>query len=147
LIRFFSTALSLVLLATVAAGLASCGKSNSGGSGGNGNAAGQASGIDRAAQDAALTEVKKHWAKTPEGWITARTSGSPFAPDHFLRQLRELTVEGVHTADLTESDRMNGFVGWRGGHKHSSTTWSMDSMGRFSAGAFASSKGQRQLAN
>jgi len=65
------------------------------------------------AQDAALAEVKKHWAKTPEGWITARTTGSSFAPDHFLRQFRELTVENVRTADLTESDRMNGLE-WAG---------------------------------
>ena len=65
------------------------------------------------AQDATLAEVKKHWAKTPEGWITARTTGSSFAPDHFLRQFRELTVENVRTADLTESDRMNGLE-WAG---------------------------------
>jgi len=73
----------------------------------------QASGIERVAQDATLAEVKKHWAKTPEGWITARTTGSSFAPDHFLRQFRELTVENVRTADLTESDRMNGLE-WAG---------------------------------
>jgi hypothetical protein len=55
LVRFFSTTFSLVLLTAVAAGLTSCGKSNSAGSGGNASAAGQASGIDRAAQDAAFT--------------------------------------------------------------------------------------------
>jgi hypothetical protein len=107
-----AVAVSIDLLATVAIGLAGCGKSNSAGSGGQGGA-GPGSGIDRAAQEAALAEVKKHWIKTPEGWITARTTGSPFAPDHFLRQFRELTVEGVRSAGLSESDRMNGFE-WAG---------------------------------
>jgi hypothetical protein len=112
LIRSLAVAVSIDLLATVAIGLAGCGKSNSAGSGGQGGA-GPGSGIDRAAQEAALAEVKKHWIKTPEGWITARTTGSPFAPDHFLRQFRELTVEGVRSAGLSESDRMNGFE-WAG---------------------------------
>jgi len=110
LVRFYAAAFFVVLLAAMAFGLSGCGKSDSGGTGG---ASGQASGMERAAQDAALTEVKKHWSKGSEGWITARTSGTSFAPVRFLRQLRELTVDGVRSADLSESDRMNGFE-WAG---------------------------------
>jgi hypothetical protein len=112
-IRFYSAAAVVQMLAAVAFGLCGCGKSNSAGLGGNGGGAGEASGMERAAQDAALVEVKKHWIKTPEGWITARTSGTSFAADHFLRQLREITAENVRSAALSESDRMNGFE-WAG---------------------------------
>jgi len=69
--------------------------------------------MEKAAQDAALAEVKKHWTKQSDGWITARNTGSSFAPVRFLRQCRELTVEGVRMDDLTESDRMNGLE-WAG---------------------------------
>jgi hypothetical protein len=75
--------------------------------------AGKASVTERAAQDAALAEVKKHWSKAADGWITARNSGTSFAPVRFVREMRDLTVEGVRSADLTESDRMNGFE-WAG---------------------------------
>ncbi|PYK42371.1 MAG: hypothetical protein DME46_11040 [Verrucomicrobia bacterium] len=94
----------------MAAGLASCGKSDSGGTG---SGAGQSSGTERAAADAALAEVKKHWTKGAEGWMTARNSGSSYAPVRFIRQFRELTVDGVRSADLSESDRMNGLE-WAG---------------------------------
>jgi hypothetical protein len=103
-------------LFVVAVGLAlsvesmSCDKPNSAESGG---AAGQVSGMERAAQDAVLAEVMKHWMKGPEGWITARNTGSSFAPIEFLRQMRELTVEGVRSYDLSDSDRLNGFE-WAG---------------------------------
>ena len=86
-----------------------CGRSDSGDTGG----AGQMSGREREAKDAALAEVMRHWVKAPEGWITARNTGSSFAPIEFLRQVRELTVEGVREYDLSESDRMNGFE-WAG---------------------------------
>ena len=109
LVRFYSAA-SLLLIAVMAAGLASCGKSDSGGTG---SGAGQSSGTERAAADAALAEVKKHWTKGAEGWITARNSGSSYAPVRFIRQFRELTVDGVRSADLSESDRMNGLE-WAG---------------------------------
>jgi hypothetical protein len=107
------------MLLGVAVGLAmalgslGCGKSDSADSGGTGGAAAQVSGMERAAQDAALAEVMKHWSKGPEGWITARTYGTSFAPIQVLRQFRELTVEGVRAYDLSESDRMNGFE-WAG---------------------------------
>jgi hypothetical protein len=109
LVRFYSAAF-LMLLAASAVGLSGCGKSDSGGTSGS---AGQASGMEKAAQDAALAEVKKHWTKQSDGWITARNTGSSFAPVRFLRQCRELTVEGVRMDDLTESDRMNGLE-WAG---------------------------------
>jgi len=94
----------------MALGTLSCGKSESGRPGG---AAAQVSGLGREAQNAALAEVMKHWVKAPEGWITARNTGSSFAPIEFLRQVRELTVEGVREYDLSESDRLNGFE-WAG---------------------------------
>jgi hypothetical protein len=87
-----------------------CSKSDSADSGG---AAAQVSGMEREARDAALAEVMKHWIKGPEGWMTARNTGSSFAPIEFLRQVREITVEGVREYDLSESDRLNGFE-WAG---------------------------------
>jgi len=69
--------------------------------------------MERAAQDAALAEVKKHWSKGADGWITARNSGTSFAPVRFVREMRELAVKGVRSADLTEADKMNGFE-WAG---------------------------------
>ena len=87
-----------------------CSKSDSADSGG---AAAQSSGMEREAQDVALAEVMKHWSKGPEGWITARNTGSSFAPIEFLRQVREITVEGVREYDLSDSDRLNGFE-WAG---------------------------------
>ena len=87
-----------------------CSKSDSTDSGG---AAAQTSGMEREARDAALAEVMKHWIKGPEGWVTARNTGSSFASIEFLRQVREITVEGVREYDLSESDRLNGFE-WAG---------------------------------
>ena len=109
LVRLYSAAFFVVLLAAVAVGLAGCGKSGSADSGGTGGSSGQASGMERAAQDAALAEVKKHWSKAAEGWIAARNSGTSFAPVRFVREMRELTAEGVRSADLSDADRMNGF--------------------------------------
>jgi len=94
----------------VALGSPGCSKSDSTDAGG---AAAQVSGMEREAQDAALAEVTKHWSKGPEGWITARNTGSSFAPIEFLRQVREITVEGVRAADLSEADKMNGLE-WAG---------------------------------
>ena len=94
----------------MALGTLSCGKSESGRPGG---AAAQVSGLGREAQNAALAEVMKHWSKAPDGWITARNTGSSFAPIEFLRQVREITVEGVREYDLSDSDRLNGFE-WAG---------------------------------
>ena len=117
LVRFYSAAFLMLLAAAMALGLPGCGKSDSGGTSGG---ARQASGMEKAAQDAALAEVKKHWIKQSDGWVTARNAGSSFAPVRFLRQCRELTVEGVRMDDLTESDRMNGLE-WAGEVKFKET--------------------------
>ena len=69
--------------------------------------------IEREAQDAALAELGRHWTKGPDGWTTAITSGVSVAPDHYLRQFRDLTVHHVESADLSESDRLNGLE-WAG---------------------------------
>jgi hypothetical protein len=96
-----------LLFGAVTLGLTGCGKSNSiDATSGRGT-------VEKAAQENALAEIKKHWIKQSEGWITARDSGSSFAPVRFLRQCRELTADGVRTDDLSESDRMNGFE-WSG---------------------------------
>jgi hypothetical protein len=101
----------------ISLGALGCGKSGSSGSGeaetSAAPAAGQASGMEREAQDAALAEIGRHWVKGADGWTSAITSGSPYAPDHFLRQFRQITVEGVQPAELSDSDRMNGFE-WAG---------------------------------
>lgn len=68
---------------------------------------------EREAQDAALAEIGRHWSKGPDGWTTAITSGSPYAPDHYLRQFRDLTVHSVEPHELDASDRMNGLE-WAG---------------------------------
>lgn len=72
------------------------------------------SGIEREAQNAVLAEVAKHCRKGPDGsWITLATAGSPYAPEHFYRQFREIAVNKVESSDLSEADRMNGFE-WAG---------------------------------
>lgn len=60
-----------------------------------------------------MVEVQKHFVKGPEGWTTAIVSGVSIAPDRYLRQYRELTVENVEAAELGESDKMNG-IQWAG---------------------------------
>jgi hypothetical protein len=71
-----------------------------------------ASGAGREAGDAVMVEVRKHWSKGADGWITAYNSGNSFAPN-YLRQLRDITVAGVETSELSEADKMNG-VQWAG---------------------------------
>lgn len=104
-LRTFVT-IGALLLAT-----AGCTKSSSGDSGSAGS--NQASGLDREAQDAAMGEVQKHWAKAPDGWTTARISGSAFAPDRYLRQMRQINVRGVQSSPLSDSDKLNGLE-WAG---------------------------------
>jgi hypothetical protein len=64
---------------------------------------------DREAQSAAMAELGRHWLKGPDGWTTVIVSGSPYAPDHFLRQCRALTIKEMEPQDLSESDKLNGF--------------------------------------
>ena len=98
-----------LLSAAFALGLAGCGRSTPIDVNG-GEKMGPA---ETAAQENALAEVKKHWVQQSAGWVTARESGTSFAPIHFLRQCRDLTPNGVRTDDLGESDKMNG-VEWSG---------------------------------
>jgi hypothetical protein len=111
--RFCSDAFLVAVLAAMVLVSPGCGKSDPADTGGTGSAAGQVSVMERAAQEAALAEVMKHWMKAPDGWITARDTGSSFAPIRFLRQLREITVDSVRVYDLSDSDRLNGFE-WAG---------------------------------
>jgi hypothetical protein len=88
--------------------LAGCGGSETGSSAGP-----QVSGLEKEARDTAMTEIQKRWKKDTDGWTTARVSGTAYAPDRFLRQVREIVVESVQSHDLSESDRLNGFE-WAG---------------------------------
>ena len=83
-----------------------CGHSSSAGS--NDEIPGLTS-ADRAARAAAMEELQRHWRKDSDGWTTAIVSGSPYAPDHFLRQCRALTIKEIEPQDLSESDKLNGF--------------------------------------
>src|SRR5215467_8009341 len=100
----------ICLLLATALALAGCGKSGSARSDGTGSGA---SGLEKEAEQFVVAQIKKRWIKNGDGWITARTLGSAYAPDHLLRQCRELTVDGVRSADLSEADHLNGFE-WAG---------------------------------
>jgi len=116
--------LRVLMALALGLGLSSCNKSGSGGSASSGAsgdsasagpAAGgpQVSGAELEAENAAIAELQKHWTKGPNGWTSAIVSGSPYAPDRYLRQFRDLTVERVESYDLTDADKMNGFD-WAG---------------------------------
>jgi hypothetical protein len=66
-------------------------------------------GADRQAESAAMAELQKHWVKGADGWTTYVVSGSPYAPDRFLRQCRVLAIKEMEPQDLTESDKLNRF--------------------------------------
>ena len=94
---------------TLAFGLIGCGGSSSGSSLDSGLSSESLSREDRAARDAAWAELQRHFVKGPDGWTTSVTTGTAYAPDHFLRQYHELVIESVQSQDLTQSDRLNGF--------------------------------------
>lgn len=74
----------------------------------------QVSGVEKEAKDVVMAEIAKHCRKGPDGiWITLMTSGSSWAPEHFYRQFRDIAVDEVETAELSDADRMNGFE-WAG---------------------------------
>jgi hypothetical protein len=77
------------------------------------SAAGNIMGTSKEAADTVMAEIKNHWITSPDGWITARAIGSAYAPDHFIRQLREITVAGVQPDEVGDSDKLNG-VDWVG---------------------------------
>jgi hypothetical protein len=116
-----SMSLRVVVAVALVVGLSGCGKSDSAKSekpgtsaaGGDATADAKASAAERQAQETALSEVARHWVKGPDGWTTARSSGTSFAPVRFVRQVHEITVADVQTSDLSDSDRMNGFE-WAG---------------------------------
>jgi hypothetical protein len=99
-----------------------CTKSDSDSSGSSGNSSGGAkiSKAESEARDAAMTEVNKRWAKAADGWITAKFTGTSFAGEHYLREAREIAIEGVQVEDLTESDKLNG-IEWAGKIQFKST--------------------------
>ncbi|MDB5318885.1 MAG: hypothetical protein JWN40_516 [Phycisphaerales bacterium] len=101
-----------VLLMCAITFVGGCGKSDSEKSGGS-SGGGSVSGKEREAQDAAMAEVAKHCTKGADGWTTARDAGTSFAPVQYLRQYRDLSVEGVQAAELSDADRLNGFE-WAG---------------------------------
>jgi hypothetical protein len=99
------TAVAALALAGV---LGSVGCSHSGRDASEASAAGLSS-DDQQAERAALAELQKHWVKGADGWTTAVVSGSPYAPDRFLRQCRALAIKELEPQDLSESDKLNGF--------------------------------------
>jgi hypothetical protein len=104
---FVALALAMVF------GPTGCGHSNSGDSMGSSESVPGFTKADREAESAGIAELQRHWLKGPDGWTTAIVSGTPYAPDHFLRQCRALTVDEVKPDDLSESDKLNGFE-WTG---------------------------------
>jgi hypothetical protein len=88
-------------------------KSDNTASGGGGGSGAKVSDFAGEAKAAALAEIGRHWAKGPDGWTTARSNGTSFAPDNLLRQYRDLAVDGVNAFDLGDSDRLNG-IEWAG---------------------------------
>lgn len=89
------------------------GSSSSGSSSSSGGLFGGLSGANGEAQRAAMAELQNHWLKRPDGWTTAVVSGSAYAPEHFLRQCRDLAVKELQPAELSEADKLNGLV-WEG---------------------------------
>ena len=100
-----ATALAAFALAALL-GPSGCGHASS--DGGSDEIPGLTS-ADREAQSAAMAELHRHWNQGPDGWTTAIVSGSPYAPDHFLRQCRALAIKEMEPQDLTASDKLNGF--------------------------------------
>ncbi|MFI5058343.1 MAG: hypothetical protein ACHQLQ_09155 [Candidatus Acidiferrales bacterium] len=104
---FVALALAMVL------GSTGCGNSSSNGSGDSGSSSAGHSRADREAQSAALAELQRHWLRTADGWTAAEVTGSAYAPEHFIRQYRALTMDEVHPAELSEGDKLNG-IEWEG---------------------------------
>jgi hypothetical protein len=104
------TALVLCMAVMLGVRLGGCSKSS-----GSSDAASdeKLSPIEQEAQNAALTAISRHWVKGPDGLTTARVEGSPYAPEHFLRQIHDLKVDQVVEQDLVQADKLNGFE-WAG---------------------------------
>jgi len=89
--------------------------SSSGAAGASGDSGGdaQVSGLALEAQNAVMADLAKHWSQGPDGWTTALVGGSAYAPEHYLRQAKDLVVASVNADDLSEADKLNG-VQWSG---------------------------------
>lgn len=109
--------LTRMLLATASLALAfgslGCGGSTSGSSFGSAGSSGILSSADREARNAAMIELQRHFSKGADGWTAAVMTGNAYAPDHFLRQYKELTIANVESQELSQSDHLNGFE-WSG---------------------------------
>jgi hypothetical protein len=104
---FNKTALVAAGFILIAFGPLGCGRSS--GSSVDADSSETLSPADREAREAAMAELQRHWVKSAAGWITSVTTGTAYAPDHFLRQYRELMIESLNSQDLSQSDRLNGF--------------------------------------
>jgi len=105
----------ILLAVTITIAFSGCGKSDSSNSAATGGAGAspQVSGVDLDAQNAAMAQINKFWVKHSDGYITARSTGSPAAPENYLREIRDLIVTGVQPDTLSDSDKMNG-IEWSG---------------------------------
>jgi hypothetical protein len=108
----FSSAVFVAFVCVAGLSQAGCGGSDASSAG----AGPQVSALEREARDTAMAEVQKRWKKDPDGFTTARVAGTSFAPDRYLRQVRDIAVTGVESYDLAESDKLNGFE-WAGAVK------------------------------
>jgi hypothetical protein len=101
----------LALALAIVLGSAGCGHSSSDSSADEGIPG--LTSADREAESAAMAELQRHWRKGSDRWTTAVVSGCPYAPDHFLRHCRALTIKAMVPQDPGESDKLNGFT-WVG---------------------------------
>ena len=114
-----------VVAIALAFGLAGCGKSQSADSGSpdtpaspSGDVSAAANGVvlsaaQQEALNAVMGELATHWAKGADGWTTALAAGSPGAPEHYLREVKDFTASSVDADDLSDADKLNG-VTWSG---------------------------------
>jgi len=89
------------------------GSSSSNGSSSSGGLFASLSGANGQAQSALMAELQQHWLKRPDGWTTAVVSGSAYAPEHYLRQCKDLAVQELQAAPVSEADKLNGLT-WEG---------------------------------
>jgi len=89
------------------------GSSTASSSSSSGGLFGSLSGPNGQAQSALMAELQNHWLKRPDGWTTAVVSGSAYAPEHYLRQCKDLAVQELQAAPVSEADKLNG-IEWEG---------------------------------
>jgi hypothetical protein len=88
-------------LLIITGALAACGRSGN-------SATDPSSALEREAEQVVMAEIHKHWGKGPDGLTTALWEGTSFAPVNFLRQYKEISLRGVKSRTLDESDKLNG---------------------------------------